>query len=96
MLTAAAPHRVKRTEGMYCLQDASKVARLGFMAGTIEVDKLYAFERLLFRATRGNMFLRSAAVGKVIDPNTNKEREKAVFVVFYAGDRAKMKITKVC
>ena len=54
-----------------------------------------AFERLLFRATRSNMYLRHAEVGTVTDPNTNKQKQKAVFVVFYAGERAHLKITKV-
>lgn len=37
--------------------------QLGFVAGTIPVEKLAAFERLLFRATRGNMFLKFTPVG---------------------------------
>jgi hypothetical protein len=78
------------------VQEAVKATRLGFTAGTINVENLVAFERLLFRATRGNMFLRSSDVGTVLDPNTNKLKQKAVFVVFYAGERAKLKITKVC
>lgn len=36
--------------------------QLGFVAGTIPVEKLAAFERLLFRATRGNMYLKFAPV----------------------------------
>lgn len=73
-----------------------KATRLGFTAGTIEIENLNAFERLLFRATRGNMYLRHADVGTVTDPNTNKDKQKAVFVVFFAGERAKLKVTKVC
>lgn len=65
------------------------------MAGLIAQDKLPGFERLLFRATRGNMFLRRAAVGSVKDPATGEAVEKMVFVVFYAGDRARQKILKV-
>lgn len=42
-----------------------KVGRLGFVAGLIAADKRLPFERLLFRATRGNMFLRTVAVGRV-------------------------------
>lgn len=34
------------------------MARLGFVAGVIPQEKLSAFERVLFRATRGNMFLK--------------------------------------
>ena len=36
----------------------SKTTRLGFIAGTILEDKKMSFERILFRATRGNMFLK--------------------------------------
>ena len=56
---------------------------------------LQAFERLLFRATRGNMYLRHATVGTVVDPITGEKQEKAVFVVFFAGERARTKILKV-
>lgn len=69
--------------------------RLGFVAGMIAQEKLTPFERLLFRATRGNMFLKNSAVGAVVDPNTSEKQEKAVFVVFYAGERARSKILKV-
>ena len=58
-------------------------------------EKLTPFERLLFRATRGNMFLKSSSVGSVLDPTTSEKQEKAVFVVFFAGDRARSKILKV-
>ena len=71
-----------------------KSARLGFVAGLVPEDKLNPFERLLFRATRGNMFLKSASVGAVVDPATGERVEKAVFVVFFAGERARSKILK--
>ena len=80
------------TEGGLALEPKS--ARLGFVAGTILEDKLNAFERLLFRATRGNMFLKNASVGSVVDPTTTEKVEKAVFVVFFAGERARAKILK--
>jgi V-type H+-transporting ATPase subunit a len=70
--------------------------RLGFVAGTIPEDKLNSFERLLFRATRGNMYLKSISVGAVVDPTTTEKVEKSVFVVFFAGERARSKILKVC
>ena len=57
--------------------------------------QVIAFERLLFRATRGNMFLRTAAVGAVTDPSTTEQQEKSVYVVFFAGERARTKIMKV-
>lgn len=69
--------------------------RLGFVAGTIATDKLFAFERLLFRATRGNMFLKAVAVGAVADPATAEKVDKSVFVVFFSGERARSKMLKV-
>lgn len=62
------------------------------MAGGAQV---LSFERLLFRATRGNMFLKHSAVGAVSDPITGEKQEKEVFIVFFAGERARTKILKV-
>lgn len=79
---------------MFCEVDP-QVARLGFIAGLIPKEKLENFERLLFRATRGNMFLKHTEIGSVKDPATGELLEKDVFVVFFAGDRARTKIMKV-
>lgn len=57
---------------------------------------MFAFERLLFRATRGNMFLRTSSVGLAMDPATGEKREKSVYVVFFAGERSRAKINKIC
>ncbi|KAL6762998.1 vacuolar proton ATPase subunit A [Haematococcus lacustris] len=73
-----------------------KMSRLGFVAGLIAQERLPAFQRLLFRATRGNMFLRAAGVGAVQDPASGELVEKSVFVVFFAGERARNKITRIC
>jgi hypothetical protein len=41
------------------------------------------------------MFLRQTPVGSVKDPATGDQQEKHVFVVFYAGERARTKVLKV-
>eukprot|EP00271_Cylindrocystis_brebissonii_P001270 TRINITY_DN1157_c2_g1_i1.p1 TRINITY_DN1157_c2_g1~~TRINITY_DN1157_c2_g1_i1.p1 ORF type:complete len:820 (-),score=206.26 TRINITY_DN1157_c2_g1_i1:844-3303(-) len=77
--------------------DPSKQVRLGFVTGLVAKAKSPAFERVLFRATRGNMFLKQAAIeDTVVDPVTGEEVEKIVFVVFFAGERARTKIMKIC
>lgn len=49
--------------------DSSKAVKLGFLAGLVPREKSMAFERILFRATRGNVFLRQAAIeDPVTDP----------------------------
>ena len=54
--------------------DPSKQVRLGFVTGLVPKAKAPMFERILFRATRGNMFLRQAPIEEaVVDPTTGEE-----------------------
>ncbi|BAT90966.1 V-type proton ATPase subunit a3 [Vigna angularis] len=77
--------------------DSSKQVKLGFLAGLVPREKSMVFERILFRATRGNVFLRQATVeDPVTDPVSGEKTEKNVFVIFYAGEKAKAKILKIC
>lgn len=49
--------------------DPLKQVKLGFVSGLVPRVKSMAFERILFRATRGNVFLKQAVVeDPVIDP----------------------------
>jgi V-type H+-transporting ATPase subunit a len=51
------------------LTEPSKQVRLGFISGLVPKAKAIPFERILFRATRGNMFLKMSAVEQpVTDP----------------------------
>ncbi|XP_008783594.1 V-type proton ATPase subunit a3-like [Phoenix dactylifera] len=79
------------------LADPSKQVKLGFVSGLVPKEKSMAFERILFRATRGNMYLKQVAVDDpVTDPVSGEKVAKNVFVVFYSGERAKTKILKIC
>ncbi|XP_030523170.1 V-type proton ATPase subunit a3 [Rhodamnia argentea] len=77
--------------------DASKQMKLGFLCGLVPREKSMAFERILFRATRGNVFLKQAEIEEpVMDPASGEKVEKNIFLVFYSGERAKNKILKIC
>ncbi|KAK4276538.1 hypothetical protein QN277_014675 [Acacia crassicarpa] len=77
--------------------DLPKQLKLGFISGLVPREKSMAFERILFRATRGNMFLKQVAVeNPVLDPLSAEKIYKNVFVIFYSGERAKSKILKIC
>ncbi|KAG8632384.1 V-type proton ATPase subunit a2 [Manihot esculenta] len=79
------------------MTDPSKQVKLGFVSGLVPREKSMAFERILFRATRGNVFLKQSVVeNSVVDPVSGEKVEKNVFVVFYSGERAKSKILKIC
>ncbi|XWS14512.1 hypothetical protein CRYUN_Cryun35bG0016100 [Craigia yunnanensis] len=76
--------------------DPSKQVKLGFVSGLVPREKSLAFERILFRATRGNVFLtQSVAEDPVTDPTSGEKVDKNVFGVFYSGERARNKIVKI-
>ncbi|KNA18565.1 hypothetical protein SOVF_069640 isoform B [Spinacia oleracea] len=67
------------------------------MCGIICKSKALKFERMLFRATRGNLLFNQAPADVYItDPTTSETVEKTVFVVFFSGEQARMKILKIC
>ncbi|KAI3769710.1 hypothetical protein L6452_00823 [Arctium lappa] len=77
--------------------EQGKQVKLGFLAGLVPKEKTMAFERILFRATRGNVFLRQAAVEEAVtDPSSGEKVLKNVFLVFFSGERAKSKVLKIC
>lgn len=79
------------------LTEPSKQARLGFISGLVPKAKSIPFERILFRATRGNIYLKQSAVEQpVTDPVSGEKVEKIVFVIFYSGERARTKVMKIC
>jgi|EP00900_Chrysochromulina_parva_P008483 V-type H+-transporting ATPase subunit a len=71
--------------------------RLGYIAGVIERAKLGPFERVVFRATRGNMYLRHADISqRVRDPFSGDLVYKSVFIIFFSGQRSLDRLTKLC
>ncbi|OAY37934.1 V-type proton ATPase subunit a1 [Manihot esculenta] len=70
---------------------------LRFISGIIPRSKVLRFERMLFRATRGNMLFNQApADEEIMDPVSTEMVEKTVFVVFFSGEQARTKILKIC
>ncbi|KAL7201880.1 hypothetical protein ACSBR1_033554 [Camellia fascicularis] len=75
----------------------SNQSGLRFISGIISKSKALRFERMLFRATRGNMLFNQAPTDEqIFDPVSTEMVEKIVFVVFFSGEQAKTKILKIC
>ncbi|EDV93299.1 V-type proton ATPase 116 kDa subunit a1 [Drosophila grimshawi] len=71
--------------------------RLGFVAGVINRERVFAFERMLWRISRGNVFLRRSDLDEPLnDPATGHPIYKTVFVAFFQGEQLKNRIKKVC
>lgn len=76
---------------------AGSPLRLGFVAGVILRERLPAFERMLWRACRGNVFLRTAEIDTPLeDPVTGDSVHKSVFIIFFQGDQLKTRVKKIC
>eukprot|EP01125_Pyxidicula_operculata_P007322 TRINITY_DN2492_c0_g1_i3.p1 TRINITY_DN2492_c0_g1~~TRINITY_DN2492_c0_g1_i3.p1 ORF type:complete len:866 (-),score=210.00 TRINITY_DN2492_c0_g1_i3:33-2630(-) len=72
-------------------------SKLGFISGVIERDSLADFEKVLYRATRGNLFMKWSEIERTIkDPDTGKVLKKAVFIIFFPGTQLQIKIKKIC
>eukprot|EP01135_Chromosphaera_perkinsii_P002180 Nk52_evm15s218 gene=Nk52_evmTU15s218 len=77
--------------------DRNRVAKLGFTAGVIAREKVAGFERLLWRACHGNVFMRQAHIEQALhDPSTGEPSLKNVFVIFYQGETLQNKVKRIC
>ncbi|XP_063718624.1 V-type proton ATPase 116 kDa subunit a 1-like isoform X4 [Symsagittifera roscoffensis] len=71
--------------------------KLGVVAGVIKRELLGAFERVLWRVCRGNVFLKHADIEEaLIDPSTGDSLRKCVFIVFFQGEQLGNRVKKIC
>ncbi|KAG5322902.1 VPP1 ATPase, partial [Pseudoatta argentina] len=79
------------------LRAGGQALKLGFVAGVILRERIPAFERMLWRACRGNVFLRQAEIETPLeDPSTGDQVYKSVFIIFFQGDQLKTRVKKIC
>jgi V-type H+-transporting ATPase subunit a len=77
-------------------QQSFAVMNIGFVAGVIRRERLPAFERILWRTLRGNLYMNQSEIPEpIIDPETNEEIRKNVFVIFAHGKEIIAKIRKI-
>uniref|UniRef100_A0A7S1XVR6 V-type proton ATPase subunit a n=1 Tax=Phaeomonas parva TaxID=124430 RepID=A0A7S1XVR6_9STRA len=77
-------------------EDVSSM-RISFVAGILPQADKGRFERMLFRATRGNCYLRCLDVDTpMTDPRTGVSAHKVVFIVFYKSENVGEKIQRIC
>ncbi|VDL80418.1 unnamed protein product [Nippostrongylus brasiliensis] len=71
-------------------------APISYVVGVIERSRLLVFERVLWRASHHTAYLRSAAIDEDLEDENREKVQKAVFIVFYKGDRLRSIVEKVC
>lgn len=72
------------------------VMNIGFVAGVIPRDRVAAFERILWRTLRGNLYMNQSEIPEpLVDPTNNEPVNKNVFVIFAHGKELIAKIRKI-
>lgn len=86
---------IKPTPSLDTFQDGNGIK---FVVGVIQIRKFNAFERVMWRAMRGNVYISKANIytytsdAADIDPR----EEKCVFIIFGHGAAALTKVQKIC
>lgn len=76
---------------------ANSPLKLSFVAGAIPRERIPLFERIMWRACRGNVFLRHIEIDTPLkDPSTGQELRKSVFIIFYQGEQLRSRVKKIC
>lgn len=77
-------------------QQSFAVMNIGFVSGVIPRERLAAFERILWRTLRGNLYMNQSEIPEaIINPEDNSEVRKNVFVIFAHGKEIIAKIRKI-
>lgn len=77
-------------------QQPLSIMNIGFVAGVIPRSRIAAFERILWRTLRGNLYMNQSEIPKpIIDPTSGEEIQKNVFVIFAHGKEVIAKIRKI-
>lgn len=72
--------------------------RFRFVMGVVGADDRVRFERMIFRVTRGNCYMRFSSIEDLalVDPKTNKPVERQVFIVFFQAAYIEQKLKRIC
>ena len=77
-------------------QNSFAVMNIGFVSGVISRERIAAFERILWRTLRGNLYMNQSEIPEpIVDPTDNSETQKNVFVIFAHGKEIIAKIRKI-
>lgn len=73
------------------------VVQFSYVTGVIPREKIRPFETMMWRASRGNAFLKLSEIESPLDDwSTGNVVFKSAFAVFCQGERLKTKVIKIC
>lgn len=91
-------HSEKSSDGLYTLREES---RAKFVVGVIQIRKFNAFERVMWRAMRGNVYIVKSNIYTYTTSGGgggggNAVPDKCVFIIFGHGEVGMSKVQKIC
>ncbi|XP_027205722.2 V-type proton ATPase 116 kDa subunit a 1-like [Dermatophagoides pteronyssinus] len=73
------------------------VIELATMTGSILANRFMAFERMLWRVSRGNILLKRIDVEEMLeDPETGELQQKCLFILVCQGEKLRNTCQKIC
>ncbi|OAF65736.1 V-ATPase subunit [Intoshia linei] len=77
--------------------DGAHNLNFGFVTGVISNELMLNFEKMIWRVSYGNVFVKKKLIEHTIeDPLSRSEVQKVCFVLFFQGVELKKRIKKVC
>ncbi len=71
--------------------------RFSSITGVVSTEERNRFERMIFRTTRGNCYIKFATIQQPItDPESGQLLEKSVFIIFFKSEAIEAKLKKIC
>lgn len=85
-------HNKYDQERLIDVEEAAESLRFSFITGVIDRDERPRIERMRFRATRGNCYIKFTGMGKLL----GNKAEKLVFLIFYRTPSIRNLLIKIC
>jgi len=78
-------------------KDGVSSMRFNITAGVIDRSRMISFERMLWRVSKGNVFVKFADIDEAMeDPRSGETLYKVVFVIIFQGEELKGRVKKIC
>jgi len=71
--------------------------KFNITAGVMERSRMAAFEKMLWRVSKGNVFIKFVDIDEMMeDPTTGDTLHKVIFIIFFQGEQLKTRVKKIC
>jgi len=79
------------------MKDDHSSMHFNITAGVLERSRMMAFEKMLWRVSKGNVFCKFIDMdAEMEDPLTGHSIYKTVFIIFFQGEELKSRVKKIC